>query len=196
MASKTPSNDLRTGRILSGSCETEQPGKFPTHGDHCRDESVQAMRKTKPHTRLRRFASDISTHTPFIRMILLLLILWLMFSAGFFLAERGADGATITSYGDALYWGIAAFSTAGTADTPQSSFSQLIGSIWIVLGSVLFFGTIVRRSPPTSCVRCNAPQGKSSTRSNTTSSNLMIFPLKNSTCSRKRLTHLSFTSST
>lgn len=101
------------------------------------------MRKTKPHTRLRRFASDISTHTPFIRMILLLLILWLIFSAGFFLAERGTDGATITSYGDALYWGIAAFSTAGIADTPQSSFSQLIGSIWIVLGSVLFFGTIV-----------------------------------------------------
>lgn len=76
-------------------------------------------------------------------MILLLFILWLIFSAGFFFAERNAEGATITSYGDALYWGIAAFSTAGIADTPQSSLSQLIGSIWIVLGSVLFFGTIV-----------------------------------------------------
>ena len=39
--------------------------------------------------------------------------------------------------------GIAAFSTAGIADTPISSTAQLIGGLWIVLGSVLFFGTIV-----------------------------------------------------
>lgn len=57
--------------------------------------------------------------------------------------KRGTEGATITSYGDALYWGIAAFSTAGIADTPQSAIAQLIGAIWIVVGSVIFFGTIV-----------------------------------------------------
>ncbi len=39
--------------------------------------------------------------------------------------------------------GIAAFSTAGIADTPLSGISQIIGGIWIVIGSVLFFGTIV-----------------------------------------------------
>jgi hypothetical protein len=38
-----------------------------------------------------------------------------------------------------LYWGIAAFSTAGIADAPQSGVSQLVGGIWIVLGSILFF---------------------------------------------------------
>jgi voltage-gated potassium channel len=76
-------------------------------------------------------------------MIFLLIILWLIFSAGLYLAERGIEGAAITSYGKALYWGIAAFSTAGIADTPKSSIAQLLGGTWIVIGSVLFFGTIV-----------------------------------------------------
>jgi voltage-gated potassium channel len=76
-------------------------------------------------------------------MIFLLIILWVVFSAGLYLAERSAEGATITSFGEALYWGIAAFSTAGIADTPQSNLAQLVGGVWIVVGSVLFFGTIV-----------------------------------------------------
>jgi voltage-gated potassium channel len=76
-------------------------------------------------------------------MIFLLITLWLIFSAGLYLAEHNIEGAAITSYGKALYWGIAAFSTAGIADTPKSSIAQLLGGIWIVIGSVLFFGTIV-----------------------------------------------------
>lgn len=36
-----------------------------------------------------------------------------------------------------------AFSTAGIAGTPLSGVSQIIGGVWIVLGSALFFGTIV-----------------------------------------------------
>ncbi len=101
------------------------------------------MRRTVRHTRFKRFIKDISTHTPFTKMILLLIILWLIFSAGLYLAEQGIEGAAITSYGKALYWGIAAFSTAGIADTPKSSIAQLLGGVWIVIGSVLFFGTIV-----------------------------------------------------
>jgi voltage-gated potassium channel len=76
-------------------------------------------------------------------MILLLIILWLIFSAGLYSAEYGIKGSAITSYGQALYWGIAAFSTAGIADTPKSGIAQLLGGAWIVIGSVLFFGTIV-----------------------------------------------------
>jgi voltage-gated potassium channel len=66
-----------------------------------------------------------------------------MFSAGVYLAEQGIEGTSIDSYGKALYWGIAAFSTAGIADAPVSGTAQLVGGLWIVLGSVLFFGTIV-----------------------------------------------------
>jgi voltage-gated potassium channel len=54
-----------------------------------------------------------------------------------------AEGTTISSYGRALYWGIAAFSTAGIADTPKAVASQIVGGIWIVVGSLLLFGTIV-----------------------------------------------------
>ena len=38
---------------------------------------------------------------------------------------------------------MAAFSTAGIADKPMSGAGELIGGLWIVVGSVLFFGTIV-----------------------------------------------------
>ena len=91
----------------------------------------------------RKFVRDLMTHTPVLKMALLLLILWMLFSAGLYLAERGADGTTITTYGKALYWGIAAFSTAGIADTPVNGISEVIGGLWIIVGSMMFFGAIV-----------------------------------------------------
>jgi voltage-gated potassium channel len=104
---------------------------------------VLGMRRAKPTTRFRRFLADVSAHTPLTKMVGLLILLWMAFSGGVFLAERGVEGSSIESYGEALYWGVAAFSTAGIADTPVSGAAQLIGGIWIVVGSVLFFGTIV-----------------------------------------------------
>ena len=101
------------------------------------------MRKRKLKTRFKRFMSDISVHTPFVEMIVLLAGLWLVFAAGLLLAEQQAATPAINSYGEALYWGVAAFSTAGIADMPQSGPAQLIGGAWIIVGSVLFFGTIV-----------------------------------------------------
>ena len=77
------------------------------------------------------------------RMVLLLIVLWLISAASMYLAEADVRGATITSFGKALYWGVAAFSTAGIADTPRSALALAIGGIWIVVGSMLFFGTIV-----------------------------------------------------
>ena len=99
-------------------------------------------RKTIP-SRLKRFIRDISSETPVVSMIFLLLFLWLFFAGALFFTEKDTVDTTITSYGKALYWGVAAFSTAGIADTPKSELSQLIGGLWIVIGSVLFFGTIV-----------------------------------------------------
>ncbi|MGD8783340.1 MAG: two pore domain potassium channel family protein [Thioalkalispiraceae bacterium] len=101
------------------------------------------MRRAKPHTRLLRFIKDVITHTPFIKMIITLVILWLLFSVGVYLAESGIKESPIQSYAEALYWGVAAFSTAGIADQPVSGAAQLIGGIWIVIGSLLFFGAIV-----------------------------------------------------
>lgn len=101
------------------------------------------MKKSRQQTRFRRFLKDISVHTPFTKMVLLLVLLWVIFSAGMYLAEQGVNGASIHSIGDALYWGVAAFSTAGIASAPVSGAAQFIGGVWIVIGSVLFFGAIV-----------------------------------------------------
>jgi len=93
--------------------------------------------------RRRKFFRDVVVHTPIVKMGFLLIILWMVFAAGLYIAEHGAEGTSITSYGRALYWGIAAFSTAGIADMPVNGISEFIGAIWIVLGSMLFFGAIV-----------------------------------------------------
>ena len=121
----------------------------PLHGMRPGDEVLR--RRTRPRPRLRippypriiRFFRVIVTQTPFLKMISLLTVLWLVFCAILFFMERGMEGAAITSYGRALYWGIAAFSTAGIADTPLGGASQIVGGIWIVVGSIVFFGTIV-----------------------------------------------------
>jgi voltage-gated potassium channel len=95
------------------------------------------------HTRFKRFVRDVTLHTPVTQMISLLVTLWVMFAAVIYACEQGAEDTSILSLGDALYWGIAAFSTAGIADTPQSGFGKAFGGIWIIVGSIIFFGTIV-----------------------------------------------------
>jgi len=89
------------------------------------------------------FLRDVVKHTPILRMTFLLIILWLLFSTGIYLGERGIEGTTITSFGRALYWGVAAFSTAGIADMPVNGISEIIGAAWIIVGSIVFFGAIV-----------------------------------------------------
>ena len=76
-------------------------------------------------------------------MVLLLVLSWLIFSLALYFAERNAEASSIDSLGMALFWGIAAFSTAGIASAPVTGLAQLIGGLWIIFGSVLFFGTIV-----------------------------------------------------
>lgn len=96
-----------------------------------------------PTMRVRRFLRDVVAETPFVRMLLLLVVLWVGFSVAMYFAERAADGASISQILDALYWGVAAFSTAGIADTPVTLAGKIIGGIWIIVGSVIFFGSIV-----------------------------------------------------
>ena len=99
--------------------------------------------KNKKKSRFKRFINDVTTHTPFTKMLIMLVVLWLLFSAGLYYSEYDAANASVTTYGEALYWGVAAFSTAGIANMPVSGMAQFIGGLWIVLGSMLFFGTIV-----------------------------------------------------
>lgn len=91
----------------------------------------------------KRFIREVLDHTPLVKMTGLFVVLWMLFSAGVYLGERGLEGTSITSYGRALYWGVAAFSTAGIADMPLSAVGEIIGATWIVVGSMLFFGAII-----------------------------------------------------
>jgi voltage-gated potassium channel len=100
-------------------------------------------RKSGIRRKSRKFIRDVLIHTPILKMTFLLLVLWVLSSVALYFAERGAEGTTITSFGRALYWGIAAFSTAGIADMPVNGISELIGGLWIILGSIMFFGAIV-----------------------------------------------------
>ncbi len=101
------------------------------------------MKRPEQRKRAKRFVKDVLTHTPLLKMILLLVLTWFVFSTALYIAENGTEDTTITSFDQALYWGVAAFSTAGIADTPHSGAARLIGGLWIVIGSILFFGTIV-----------------------------------------------------
>jgi voltage-gated potassium channel len=94
-------------------------------------------------SKFNKFIRDIVDRTLFLQLASALGFLWLVFSAALFLAERGAADSPIQSLGDAMYWGIAALSTAGIADSPISGLSKLIGGTWIIIGSVMFFGIIV-----------------------------------------------------
>jgi len=93
--------------------------------------------------RYKKFFRDVLIHTPVVKSIFLLAALWLLFSAALYLSETGSEATSIVTYGNALYWGIAAFSTAGIADRPVTGAGELIGGVWIVVGSMLFFGAIV-----------------------------------------------------
>jgi voltage-gated potassium channel len=116
------------------------PPTITLHAAKARIGGINAMKR---HHRFTRFVRDVLTWTPLLKMIVLLAALWLGFAAALYAVERGAAGAAIESYGQALYWGIAAFSTAGIADTPATGAGRLIGGVWIVIGSLLFFGTLV-----------------------------------------------------
>lgn len=109
-------------------------------------------RRRRPRRRLRmvpnvpaffRFFWDIITRTPFLPMLFALVALWLLFSVGIYFADRGASGTTINSYGEALYCAVAAFSTSGIADMPVTAAGKALCGIWMALGSLIFFGTIV-----------------------------------------------------
>ena len=109
------------------------------------DQDIIYMNKRNKNlsTKSKRFIRDVVVHTPIVKMSFLLIVLWMVFAAALYFGELGAEGTSITTYGRALYWGIAAFSTAGIADMPVNGVSEFIGAIWIVVGSMLFFGAIV-----------------------------------------------------
>jgi voltage-gated potassium channel len=90
-----------------------------------------------------KFVRIIITQTPFVPMLSILTVLWLLFSAAFYLAEHNANPEHVSSYGQALWWTMAAIETMGTPYKPITTAGELIGGIWAILGVMLFWGMIV-----------------------------------------------------
>ncbi len=115
-------------------------------------DKVLRIRRRRPRRRLRitpdipgvfRFLRQITTETPLIPLILALIGLWLLFSWGVYLAERGVN-EQINSYGYALWWAFTAMQTQGAnSPGPITTSGMLIGSIWSILSTVAFFGVII-----------------------------------------------------
>ncbi len=111
-------------------------------------DKVLRIHRRRPRRRLRitpnipavlRFLKDIATKTPLIPLILTLAGLWLLFSLGIYLAERGVN-EQITSYGYALWWSFTAMQTQGAnAPGPITTPGIIIGSIWSIFSTVAFF---------------------------------------------------------
>ena len=130
----------------------EEKGQFEQVAPLLPGDKVLRIRRRRPHRRLRitpnipevfRFLKDITTKTPLIPMILTLIGLWLLFSLGIYLSERGVN-EQITSYGYALWWSLTAMQTQGAnAPGPVTTSGIVIGSIWSIFSTVAFFGVII-----------------------------------------------------
>jgi len=115
------------------------------------DKVLRILRR-RPRRRLRitpnipavfRFLRDIATKTPLIPLIVVLAGLWLLFSWGIYLVERGVN-EQITSYGYALWWSFTAMQTQGAnAPGPVTTPGIVIGAIWSIFSTVAFFGVII-----------------------------------------------------
>jgi voltage-gated potassium channel len=90
-----------------------------------------------------RYLKSVLKDTYLAHFAALLLVLWILSATAIYFADKQSAERVFSNFGEALYWGIAAFSTAGIADTPSSSLAQLIGGVWIIIGSAIFFGIII-----------------------------------------------------
>ena len=117
-----------------------------------RGDKVLRIRSRRPRRRLRiapdipgvfRFLRQIAAETPLIPLIIVLIGLWLLFSWGVYLAERGAN-EQINSFGYALWWTFTAMQTQGAnSPGPITAPGMLMGLIWSILSTIAFFGVII-----------------------------------------------------
>ena len=90
-----------------------------------------------------RFLWDIVEETPFIPLLFVLVTLWLCFSVGVYLAERLVN-EQFYSYWYTLWWTFTAMQTQGAnSPGPITPLGTLIGAIWSIIGTVVFFGVII-----------------------------------------------------
>lgn len=90
-----------------------------------------------------RFLKDILSETPFVPLLLVLVVLWLIFSLGVYLVE-GPVNEQFHSYWFTLWWTFTAMQTQGAnSPGPVHPLGMIIGGIWSIIGTIIFFGVII-----------------------------------------------------
>ena len=117
-----------------------------------RGDKVLRIRRRRHRRRLRitpdmpgvfRFLRQIVTETPLVPLLLALIGLWLLFSWGVYLTERGVN-EQLNSYSYVLWWTFTAMQTQGAnSPGPITASGMLIGGIWSIFSTIAFFGVIV-----------------------------------------------------
>ena len=132
--------------------QVEEKEKFEEVTPLLPGDKVLRIHRRRPRRRLRiapnipaviRFLRDMVTKTPLVPLIFALVALWLLFSLGIYLAERGVN-QQITSYGYALWWSFTAMQTQGAnAPGPVTTSGIVLGAIWSIFSTIAFFGVII-----------------------------------------------------
>lgn len=86
---------------------------------------------------------DFALETPFLTLLPIIIVLLLLFAAGFYFAEVNAPTSNVKNYGEALWDGVVLMTTAGTMSEPVTLAGHILGGIWTILGCLLFYGTII-----------------------------------------------------
>jgi voltage-gated potassium channel len=132
--------------------EEKQEGKQFERIPPARPGQEVLRRRRRPRIRLRmvpnvpaffRFLWDVVTRTPFLQLVSAFVVLYLLFSLGIYLAEHGASGTSVNSYGDALFTAVAGFSTSGIANPPVTTAGKALCGTWMALGAGLYFGIVI-----------------------------------------------------
>ena len=115
-------------------------------------DKVIHIKMRRPRRRLRivpnipgilRFLLDIVHETPLIPLLIILVVLWMGFSLGVYLVERLVN-EQFHSYGYTLWWTFTAMQTQGdNRPGPITPLGMLIGGVWSIIGTVIFFGVII-----------------------------------------------------
>ncbi|MFC2033288.1 ion transporter [Chloroflexota bacterium] len=90
-----------------------------------------------------RFLLDIIHDTPLLPLLFVLTVLWLVFSLAIYLAE-GPVNEQFHSYWYTLWWSFTAMQTQGAnSPGPVHPLGMIIGGIWSIIGTIIFFGVII-----------------------------------------------------
>ena len=122
--------------------------KSSTHpGDrivHIRRRTGRPKLRVVPHIPgILRFLLDIVHDTPLLPLLTVLTVLWLIFSLVIYLVE-GPVNEQFHSYWYTLWWTFTAMQTQGAnSPGPVHPLGMIIGGIWSIIGTVIFFGVII-----------------------------------------------------